>query len=126
MDNFKKTEDDFTTVQGLRMIQDQSVWPIIGFLFHPSYMLVNAIILGNIQCKPEDGCITAKTYLAAFGLGSSLMSIVLLATGLCFVFGLYTIMPQAYSSGNYKLCGAYINRMIILSTMIFAPFLIPI
>jgi Na+-driven multidrug efflux pump len=53
-------------------------------------MLVNSIILGKIECDPEgDGyCLSAKTYLAAFGLGSSLMSILLLASGLCYVLGL--------------------------------------
>jgi len=51
-------------------------------------MLVNSIILGKVECDPEDDCVSAKTYLAAFGLGSSLMSILLLASGLCYVLGL--------------------------------------
>ena len=38
--------DDFTIFEGLQMIFKYSFWPIIGMLFHPTYMLVNAIILG--------------------------------------------------------------------------------
>jgi Na+-driven multidrug efflux pump len=84
---------DFTTCEGLKKIMRQSVWPIIGSLFHPTYLLVNAIVLGRITCNPGEECIKAETYLAAFGLGSSLMSIVLLASGICFVLGLNNILP---------------------------------
>jgi Na+-driven multidrug efflux pump len=118
--------EDFTNCEGLIKIFKQSVWPIIGSLFHPSYLLVNSVILGQIKCDPTETCIPAKTYLAAFGLGSSLMSIILTASGLCYCIGLSNILPQAYASKNYKLCGAYLNRMLITSTCIFAPLLLPL
>lgn len=40
------------------MITKQSAFPIIGMLFHPMYMLVNAQILGNLRldeaiCGPD-------------------------------------------------------------------------
>ena len=50
----------------------------------------------------------------------------MLATGMCFTLGLVYVIPQAYGAGNMKLCGAFMNRMIIVSTFIFAPMLIPI
>jgi hypothetical protein len=62
-------------------------------------MLVNAVILGNIVVDPvkcaaanndpyHQDCVSAKTFVSAFGLGSSTMSIILLAPGLCFTIGL--------------------------------------
>jgi hypothetical protein len=48
-DDYKSDDpDDFSVIEGLKMIMNQSVWPIIGMLFHPSYMMVNAVILGKI------------------------------------------------------------------------------
>ena len=35
--------------QGLWMIFKQSLFPIIGMLFHPMYLLVNVQILGNMK-----------------------------------------------------------------------------
>lgn len=118
------------------MIMKTSIFPIIGCLFHPSYMLVNAKLLGKAvldtdKCggKPEFvgdvinyNCIKAETYLASFGIASSTMSIILLATGVCFIFGLSNIAPQAAGSGNFKLVGTYLNRFIICHLMIFVPF----
>ena len=118
--------EDFTCWEGLVKISKQSSWPIIAALFHPCYMLVNSIVLGKIKCVSDDVCSSARTNLAAFGLGSSLMSIILLASGVCFCLGLNNILPQAYAAKNYKLCGAYLNRMIITSTCIFAPLLLPL
>lgn len=62
-------------------------------------MLINAIILGQIKVDPEKcnavgndiynyDCISAKTFVSAFGLGSATMSIFMLAPGLCFTIGL--------------------------------------
>lgn len=71
--------------------------------------MVNAIILGKIKmdqekCKIAGGepchpdCISSKDYVAAFGIGSATMSIILLATGLCFTLGLQNVIPQAYGA----------------------------
>lgn len=92
---------------GLCMVMKTSIFPIIGMLFHPSYMLVNAKLLGRNEVdadacggKPEYvgdvinyECISAETYLASFGIASSTMGIVLLATGVCYVLGLSNIAP---------------------------------
>ena len=53
------------------------------------------------------------------------MSIILLAPSMCFTLGLSNLIPQAFGSKNYKLCGIYANRMIIVVSVIFIPFLIP-
>ena len=67
-------------------------------------MMINAIILGqtkvddakcqaagNLATHPD--CISSKDYVAAFGIGSATMSIILLATGLCFTLGLQQLIP---------------------------------
>lgn len=41
-----KDELDFTYAQGMKMVIYQCFWPILGNLFHPTYMLVNARVLG--------------------------------------------------------------------------------
>ena len=128
---------EFTSLQGLSMILKLSFSPILGYLFHPSYMMINVKVLGLIkppegdQCsKPEAAdtveCMNGEQYQAAFGIGSSTVAIFLLASSICFSCGLYNVIPQAFGSKNYKLCGAYRNRMIILVTCIFTPILIPL
>ena len=61
-------------------------------------MMVNAVILGHIKidkefCDKEENaghyeCIDSIQYQAAFGLASSTVSIIFLATGICFTLGL--------------------------------------
>jgi len=98
--------DYFTMSEGFMMIMKNSIFPIIGMLFHPSYMMVNAKVLGQVinngpPCTGKnviDGvlqyeCLTAEVYLASFGIGSSTMSIAILATGSCFILGLTNICP---------------------------------
>lgn len=101
-DDFKKDPDDFTYVGGLWMITKVSIFPIIGMLFHPSYILVNTKLLGSFKpdaatvCLAGDTtlkCVDSATYVAAFGLASSTMGIIFLAPGLCFAIGLTNIMP---------------------------------
>lgn len=93
-------------------------------IFHPTYTMVNTKILGGLNDASDP--ISAKTYLAAYGLGSSTVSLILLAPCVTFCLGLNNLIPQAFGAQNYKLCGAYLNRMLIVSTMIFSPFLVPI
>ena len=85
------------------MILNQSIWPIIGSVFHPTYMMVNVLLLGRIV-KPDDklcpaslteaeklqniDCSTSIEYLAAFGLGSAVVGMVVFAVGFCYCAGL--------------------------------------
>ena len=84
----------------------QSLWPILGTLFHPMYMLINARILGNleldpIKCGPDAtkevlasfDCVDNKSYLAAFGLASATIGILFLAPGICYSLALGNIVP---------------------------------
>jgi len=53
-------------------------------------MLVNTMVLGRLQGDEKMG---PKEYIAAYGIGSSLMSIILLASGRTFVGGLHNVLP---------------------------------
>ena len=91
------------------MIFQRTMWPILGSIFHPTYMMVNAKILGQMtidteKCagmpaiprdvlSPTFDCVTAQTYLASFGMGSATMSIILLAPIMCFTMALNTLIP---------------------------------
>ena len=114
----------FSNGQGLGMIFGVSTFPIIGMLFHPTYLMMNSKLLGSVKpdpalCSGADAsskieCVPAATYLAAFGIGSSTMGITMLSVGITMIIGLTNIVPQAFGSGNLKLCGAYANRMMII------------
>ena len=119
------------------MILRQSFYPILGSIFHPGYMMINAVVLGSIlpdsRCsdalfaKESPGkCSSVDVNQAAFGIGSSTMSIILLAPINCYMLGLQNLIPQAYGANNLKLCGAFLNRKIVSATAIFTPFLIPL
>ena len=96
--------DDFSPIEAFKQIARNSFSPIVGSLFHPTYMLVNAMILGKIKVDPakcaaagndknHPDCIEADVYLSAFGIGSATMSIILLASGICFTIGLSQLIP---------------------------------
>jgi len=122
------------------MVTARSFIAILGVIFHPTYLMINISILSKfnpdpVKCNSDNlddlkinssECMEGLDLNAAFGLASSTLSIILQATGSCFCMGLNTILPQAYGAKNYKLCGAYLNRMLIVSTLIFTPILIPL
>mmetsp|Transcript_2011 Transcript_2011/g.3558 ORF Transcript_2011/g.3558 Transcript_2011/m.3558 type:complete len:323 (-) Transcript_2011:489-1457(-) len=119
------------------MILSRSILPIIGTLFHPSYMMANAVYSDMIKPNSEkcalsddpvynENCISGETFQAAFGLGSSTMGILMMAPLICFNMGLTNLIPQAFGSKNYKLCGAYLNRMMVVQAMVFLPLLVPL
>ena len=60
-----------------------SYMPILGFLFHPMYQLINAIFVGRMN---------DKVYLAGLGLGSLTTGILLLATGINFSITTNTVI----------------------------------
>jgi hypothetical protein len=50
----KKTEEDFNISQGMYKILKQAIFPIVGNMFHPTYLMINTSILGKI--KPDPAC----------------------------------------------------------------------
>ena len=87
------------------MVLLRSLWPILASVFHPVYMMINAKICGSMDppdhCVPDSTdleCVKADTYLAAFGIGSSTMSILIQAPLESFCIGLSNILPQAFGA----------------------------
>jgi Na+-driven multidrug efflux pump len=76
------------------------IYPTIGMIFYPAYLIWNASVLSSIDSR----------LVAAFGLGSSISSMLLLSVGLAFNGSLGTLMPQAFGQKNYRLMGLYLNR----------------
>ena len=71
-------------------------------------------------------CAGPKDYLAAFGMGSATVSIIIFASAWSYSAGLQNVIPQAYGAKKYEAIGIYINRMLVLSALIFVPLLIPL
>lgn len=55
-----------------------------------------------------------------------MLAITILATSTTYADGLSNLIPHAYGSNRVELVYAYLNRMLILVTLIFTPILIPI
>jgi len=47
----KKLPENVTQSEGLKMISKQSISPILGTIFHPSYMMMNVKLLGLVERK---------------------------------------------------------------------------
>lgn len=66
--------EELTTTNGLKTISKLCLKPIIGNIFHPVYMMVNAAVCGRLGEK----------YLAGFGLGSLTLGIMAISVGCMF------------------------------------------
>ena len=92
------------------------MWPIIGFLFHPIYIVVNAMVCGRL----------GETDLAGFGLGSLTCGIMALSICICFSFSCGTVVAIAYGAKDYRMCRVYLNRQYFLNTCLFPFVLLPL
>ena len=74
--------------------------------------MINVIFAGRLN---------DETKLAGIGLGTTMNHML----GLCIIYGmggaLDTLISQAYGSGNLKLCGVYLNRARVITTLAFIP-----
>ena len=132
--------ETITCSSGTLQITNQSLWPILGTIFHPTYMMVNAVLLGRLkidkklcpdtltakQKKESMDCVTDEQYLAAFGIGSAVIGMLVFATIWCYAAALSNKIPQAFGSKNYEMIGVHLNRMVILVLCIFTPILVPL
>lgn len=74
--------------------------PILGMLFHPAYLIINAATCGRIS----------DTALAGFGLGSLTLGILLISIGVCFQSSVMTKISQAYGAKDRRMCRVYLYR----------------
>jgi len=103
-------------IESLTNLISQAIWPIVGYLFHPTYLIVNSRTCDQLGHK----------YLAGFGLGSLTMGIMVVSIGVCYSFGMGTLVAQAAGAKNDKLCRTYLYRQYFLNTLMFILIAIPI
>jgi Na+-driven multidrug efflux pump len=95
----------------------KTAWlPILGMLFHPIYMVVNAATCGRI----------GDTELAAFGLGSLTLGIMIISIGTCFSMTVSTLIAISSGAKDKRMCRIYLNRQYYLNTIIYFVCVIPL
>jgi Na+-driven multidrug efflux pump len=109
-------EDKIDSTQAmLKKISGLAIYPIIGMIFHPAYLICNAIVF-NDQPKIQD----------ALAMGGLMLSIFLLSLGVTFNGALDTLIPQAYGQRDLRLCRVYLNRQLFLTTFVFFVLSLPL
>lgn len=92
-----------------------AIYPIIGAVFHPAYIICNTIIF---KSDPD--------MQAALGLGGFALSIFLLSLGVTFNDSLDTLISQSYGAKEYRMCRLYLNRQLYMTTIVFFVLAIPL
>eukprot|EP00347_Sterkiella_histriomuscorum_P016534 403352823 len=105
---------ELTKAGVLSQIINMSICPIITMILHPAYQAVNLIITGK---HPQN----ALNLQAAIGLSTLFMNTLILTIQVGFNGSLGTLVSQAYGQKDYRLCGLYLNRQLILNAIIFIP-----
>ena len=103
------------TTQMLRKIGGLAVYPIIGMIFHPAYLICNTVAFNQ---DPQAQ--------AALAMGGLVLSIFLLSLGVTFNGSLDTLITQAYGQREFRLCRVYLNRQLYLNTIVFFVLAIPL
>jgi hypothetical protein len=87
----KVKDDDFAPVpaeqlpgllDSLKKMFALAIWPIIGYLFHPAYLIINTANCDRL----------GPLYLAGFGLGSLTLGIMCISIGVCFSMSVGTLV----------------------------------
>jgi len=92
------------------------VWPILGQIFHPAYLIINARTFDRL----------GPDYLAGFGLASLTLGALAISVGVCFSMTVGTLVSQAYGAKDLRLCRVYLNRQYYLNFICFLILCIPI
>ena len=112
-----------TQTQGQPTITDsvkeiiRTAWlPMLGMLFHPTYLIVKAATCGRIS----------DTALAGFGLGSLTLGILLISIGTCFSMTVSTLIAISSGAKDKRMCRVYLNRQYYLNTIIYFICVLPL
>ena len=109
-------ENTLNTSDGLKEISKLCIKPIMGTLFHPVYIMVNAAICGRL----------GRIELAGFGLGSLTLGICCISIGIMFSISAGTLITQAFGAKDYRMCRVYLNRQYFLNSCFFPLIVIPL
>ena len=96
--------------QALKNVLKIALLSFAGTFFHPSYQMVNAMVLGHH---------TSPQQLAGIGLGSLTVGLLSLSIHYSFATGSGVAIAPAFGQGELRLCAVYANRQLFLSTVLF-------
>lgn len=85
-------------------------------LFHPVYSIVNAASCGRL----------GDTELAALGLGSLTLGIMLESIGTCFSSTVGTPVAIASGAKDYRMCRVYMYRQFYLNSLVYPVLCVPL
>jgi len=102
-------------IESIKNLASLAFWPIVGSLFHPTYLIVNAATCDRLGGK----------YLAGFGLGSLTLGILTISIVSTYSGGIGTLASQAAGAKNEKLCRVYLYRQYFLNTILYLLLCIP-
>ena len=108
-------EEDLSTCSVMIKLMKFAIFPIMAAIFHPLYMVVNNVALGR----------TDETMLAAFGLGSLTIGIMVLSVGASFAMSIGTLVSQAHGAKDRRLCRLYLHRSFYLNSWVWLILAIP-
>ena len=93
-----------------------AVWPIVGMMFHPMYIVINATVAGRME----------GVNLAALGLGSLTVGILVMSMNQSFAFVTSSFVAPAHGEGDFKLARKYLHRQLFLNLCVFVVLLAPV
>jgi Na+-driven multidrug efflux pump len=100
----------------MKNIWDLFKWPVVAWLFYPLFRTVNVMICSDL----------GPTQLAGLGLGNVTLTIICESSCTLFACGCTSLMSAANGAEDYRLIRVYLNRQIVLNTMIYIITAIPL
>lgn len=83
-------------------IFNQAFYPVVGMLCQTLQQLINTLLIGRH--------LESRNLLAALGLGTLTISLVIFSVVYTFNNALLTLVSQAFGQKDMKLCATYLNR----------------
>jgi len=96
-----KSEPNLSFTKVTKDIFAYALMPIIGMIFHPVYSVVNAAVVGRFE---------NANYLAALGLGSLTVGIMVISICTSFALVLTSFVAPAHGDNDARLARVYLHR----------------
>ncbi len=109
-------EDKITIKEAFYNILKLQGYPILSMLLAFGYQLLSTIIVGTYTSDE-----IAAQYMASYGISLVIQGLFYTSLIVAFNNSVTTLISQAYGQREYRLCGLYMNRQIILNGTILIP-----
>ena len=103
-------DEELNYYQALKNVLKIALLSFAGTFFHPSYQMVNAMVLGHT---------TDPQQLGGVGLGSLTVGLLSLSIHYSFATGSGVAIAPAFGQGEKRLCAVYANRQLFLSIVLY-------